>query len=356
MCRTKTVAASLLLVSVFCLLTSYVFAEGGSGGEVSATVDEIVVTEISLTTNHIIYDPIRDQIFASIPSSVGAFGNSIALVDPSTGWVSNYLFVGSEPNKLAISDNGEYLYVGLDGAGAIRRVDLAGFYADIQFYLGMGFCGVLMAEDMVVLKDNPHALAVSRRYGGCSPRHEGVAIYDDGVQRTTTTPGHTGSNVIEPSNSASVLYGLNNETTEFGFRTMSVGSWGVSVMSVTEDLIPSFSADICFADGLIYATTGRVIDPTTSLLIGTYAASGPVCPDSSTNTVYFAVGNQLRVFSQDKFVPLNTFTIPDMSGSPGDLIKIGHNRFAFRTDAGELFLVELVVILDEHYFFPSVFN
>lgn len=101
--------------------------------------------------------------------------------------------MGSEPNKLAISDDGKYLYTGLDGSAAVRRVNIPAKAAEIQFSLGSGLCGQFLAEDIVVLKNNPNSVAISKRNTGCSPRHEGVAIYDDGVQRPTMTPGHTGS-------------------------------------------------------------------------------------------------------------------------------------------------------------------
>jgi len=56
-------------------------------------------------------------------SSVGNNGNSLQAIDPTTGLVTSSTFVGSEPNKLAISDDGHSLYVSLDGPLAVRRFD-----------------------------------------------------------------------------------------------------------------------------------------------------------------------------------------------------------------------------------------
>jgi hypothetical protein len=55
-----------------------------------------------------------------------------------------------------------------------------------------------------------------------SPQHGGVVVYDDGVPRAVTTPAGDGANRIEFSASPFVLYGQNVETTEFGFRKMTV--------------------------------------------------------------------------------------------------------------------------------------
>ena len=44
--------------------------------------------------------------------------------DPVSGDVGVSFPVGSQPNKLAISDTGAYLYVGLDGLPGVVRVHL----------------------------------------------------------------------------------------------------------------------------------------------------------------------------------------------------------------------------------------
>ena len=345
------------------LTASLLFGSLGLAGQpartqptsVSTSKLGIVVSQISLSTNDIIYDPVSRKIYASTPGTAGVSGNSIVPIDVPTGTLGVPVFVGSEPNKLAISDDGKYLYVGLDGAAAVRRFNVISHTAELQFSLGSGFCGIFLAEDMVVLKGNSNAVAISLRNSGCSPRHEGVAIYDDGVRRPTSTPGHTGSNVIEPSNSDSTLYGYNNETTEFGFRVMSVISSGVVVTSVTPGIISGFGTDIRFDNGLVYATTGAVINPDTGTLAGTYAGSGLVYPDSSTGRVYFLSADyyggsvQLKIFDQVTFAPIGSFTISGVSGDLSSLINAGESLLAFRTSGGQVFFVELVELSHSVY-------
>ena len=43
-------------------------------------------------------------------------------IDPLSGTITASVFVGSEPGNIALSDDGRYLYVGLNGANAVRRV------------------------------------------------------------------------------------------------------------------------------------------------------------------------------------------------------------------------------------------
>ena len=118
---------------------------------------------------------------------------------------------------------------------------------------------LFFVEDIEVMPGYPNTVAVSRKKSGFSPRHEGVAIYDKGIQRPTTTPGHTGSNRIEFT-SSDALVGYNNETTEFGIRDIQVDMSGVTNANVSENVVSGFQTDFIFHDDHMYFTNGRVVD------------------------------------------------------------------------------------------------
>jgi hypothetical protein len=331
----------------------YRFAELGAGhyeigliesaewAQVSPAQPSPRVRQISLAANDIVFDAVSGLIYASVPSSAGTIGNSVTTIDPVAGTVGSSVFVGSEPGKLAASDNGEFLYVALNGAAAVRRVTLSSLTAGLQFSPGgNSFDGPFYAADLDVMPGNSHAVAISRANGRFSPSHEGVAIYDDGVARTVTTPDHTGSNVIEFSASGSVLYGYNTESTEFGFRRMSVTSSAVTITDVTRNLISGFGSDIEFDGGRIYATSGAVVDPEAKTLVGTFSASGVLEPDSQRGVTYFMAGSQLQAFDQQTFRLISSLSIPGFAGTAVAIIRWGNGGLAIRTDQGKVFLVE----------------
>jgi len=167
------------------------------------------VRQLPIVTKDVVFDQITGKFYASVPSRAGAMGNSIARINPVTGVVEGYVFIGSEPGKLALSDDGHTLYVSLDGAAAVRRYDITTQTAGAQFTLGEGvFNGPFFVKDLAVAPGNPDLIAVSRKNLTGSPDFEGVAVYDGGVQRPVTTPRHTGSDFIDFSASASTLYGF----------------------------------------------------------------------------------------------------------------------------------------------------
>ena len=186
----------------------------------------------------------------------------------------------------------------------------------------------MYGEDIEVLTDNPRAVAVSRRNVGFSPRHEGVAIYDDGVARASATQGHTGSNRITTSASATTLYGYNNETTEFGFRRITVSATGVQEEVVRTGLLSDFGVDIEYDGGRVYATNGAVVDPVALTRVGTFPTSGIVEPDATNGRVHFFSGTTLNTMHYTNFTLIGSLTINAASGS-GTLIRWGTNGLAF---------------------------
>jgi DNA-binding beta-propeller fold protein YncE len=244
----------------------------------------VAVRQITLATKDLVYDPLSQRIYASVPGSAGGIGNSITQIDPVPGTIGASVAIGSEPGKLAISDNSQYIYVALDTPGAVRRFDLTTQTAGLQFSLGSGPSGTFFVEDMGVMPGQPDSVAISRMYSGTA--HAGVAIYDNGVARPTTTATFPVNNVIEFSATASRIYGYNNRSSGFDFSKLTVDASGVSIASTVPSLITGFDAGMVFQNGKIYSTRGKVVDPEASVQVGTYpgiAQSSLVLPDSSVN-------------------------------------------------------------------------
>ncbi len=356
MSKTRLVIPLIMVLSIL----SRPVQPSGQAKEVAPSKPmRAIITQIDLLSRDLIYDPTRDKIYASVPSSAGSSGNSIVSIDVKTAALGVPIYAGNEPNKLALSDDGQYLYVGLDGDGAIRRVNLNTQTAEIQFTLGSSsLCGKFTAQDMLVLKDNPNAVVVTRRNTDCIPHHEGIVVYDDGIERPVKTPSFSGSNVIEPSNSASILYGYDNASTEFAFRVMVVSSSGISVTSKTSAMI--IATDIRFDNGLIYSNYGAVVEPDTPQLLGAFTAKGLVYPDSEAGRVYFLCPSssgltQFKIFNPATFTLTTSLSLPGTYEKPGSFIKVGPDLFAFHTTTGQTFLLKLAE-WEHSIYMPLVHN
>jgi hypothetical protein len=297
------------------------------------------VVKLQLAVNDLIFDQSTQKVYASISGSTGSFGNSIAPIDPMTGNMSQPVFIGSDPTKLAVSDNNQYLYAGLDGAAAVRRFDLQSQTAGMQFPLGFDdFNGAFYVKDMEVQPGNPAVVAIARRNNAVTPDFEGVAIYDNGVRRPNVTHSHTGSDAIEFAGNPSVLYGLSS-----ALEKLSVDSSGVSVLSSTSLIFEP--RDFRIDNGLIYANNGQVADPETASLLGAFPVTSLVAPVLFSDRAYLVSWSPLSpsvtiyAFERQTFLPVGFLTIANVSGKPGSFIRWGTDGLAFRTSGNQVFFL-----------------
>ncbi len=316
------------------------------------------IRQLPISTKDVVFDRNTGKFYASVPSRAGAMGNSIARINPITGAVEGFVFVGSEPGKLALSDDGHTLYVSLDGAGAVRRYDISTQTAGVQFTLGnTTTSGPYFVNDLAVAPGNPDLVAVSRK-NLVTTSYEGVAVYDNGVRRSLTTPRTTSeSNFIAFSSSASILYGFS--VANGGLQKMSVSVSGVSIVQNTPLNAPG--GDFKFNNGFLYMPFGQVYDPETATLAGTFSVTSiiegaiPVEPDSSVGRVYFLTGSAafspndtrtltLRAFDRNTFLPVGTLEIPNVVGQPTSLVRWGANGLAFGSNGGQFYLIQTTLV------------
>jgi hypothetical protein len=312
--------------------------------------------QVSITAKDIILDPASQLLYASVPGSVGAGGNSITPIDPSSGAVGQSVFVGSEPGKMAISDDSHYIYVGLDGANAVNRYDVQAKTVGAQFPLGADqFGGPFRLKDIAVAPGNPNTVAIARTSNFTS---SGIGIYDNGVARSIGTGTFNTSDLVEYSGSPNVIYGLNNSDTEGGFRRLGAGPCGALVLSNKWNLLGGFNNDFKFDNGRVYGSSGWVADPEAGTPVGRYRfADGPfgngdriaVAVDSGARRVYFLSGQftidnipltiRLTAFDQRTFIKVGSLDIPNVIGGPTALVRWGANGLAFRTDKDRVYLL-----------------
>ena len=291
---------------------------------------------IALVARDLAYDSTRQLLYASVASTDRSYGNRVVAIDPVGGTVRSSVFVGSEPNRLAISDNGQFLYVGIDGARSIRRVVLKDLTAELQFPAKAAvWTASFVADDMEVPPGQPHTVVIAIGNPNSGPRLTGIVVFDDGVPRPEVAPppGNPGGHVITYSDVPTTLYGYNNENTEFGFRQMEVESNGIRETEVRQNLLYGFDTDIEFDRGRVYATSGAVVDPQTGRLAGTFAATGFVAPDMIRNRVFFLSpgAKTIRVFDGTTFTPSGTIEATGVVGATGSLTRLADSGLAFRT-------------------------
>jgi Bacterial Ig-like domain (group 2) len=348
------------LVTANTMGTTRISVSGGSN-QVPITVSNVRIIQVA--TNDLVYDKFSGKLYASMPGSQG----SIIAIDPATGLPGQPVVVGSDPNKLAISDNGQYLYVSLDDASSIRRMSLPTLTTDLNFSLGTHppstpqeyICG----KDIQVVPGNAREVVVARarHIGSGSCRFNDAyeaAVFQDGVELPNKTSGQGPAfvHLLEFSDSASLLYGLST----FSPGTLSRISVTASGLTFVDfSLLPNWPGrDFKHLNGLIYMASGDAINASTYSVVGSFTANGQSAgatslrPDSSTQRLFIVTGGStdsvatVRAFDLNGLTALGSLDVSNL-GTPAvpqftrytSLVRWGSNGLAFRTSSNEVVII-----------------
>jgi hypothetical protein len=304
----------------------------------------INVTVLDLPANDLVWDPFAQVIYASLPSSEGPTGNSIAVINPSTGAVTGTFFAGSEPTKLALDSTSKYLYVGLNGNGSILRLNLPSFTPDIDIPLGNPQNSApYIAAAIAVSPTNSHTIATAITQNECCPQ--------DTLEFFTDSTKLANSITAEQINQIAFA----NGTTLFGYIPNTLSQ--VAVTATGGTLTHTWSGLVTgntfqYSGGLIFSSNGQEFNPATGLLLGTYdvgntcCSSNPQLLSNATLNRVFALGQTpffnsfgITSYSLSQFTPVAVANLSELNfgfnpGSTSKFMQWGTNGLAFILTAG----------------------
>jgi hypothetical protein len=330
----------------------FTFLVGTSGGSNFALIS------ITQAAKDLVYDPVNQVLYLSVTGTAATHPNTICILNPTTATVSSAQPAGSNPNVLAISDDSQFLYAGIDGSASVQRFTLPSLATDINYPLPTDSFGggPFFALDLQVAPGAPHTTAVTLAVSGSSPAAQGgITIFDDSTARLTIAKGFGpggGGGVLYDSlqwgSSAATLLAANNEDTGFDFYTLSVNSSGVTLNQDFPNAFNSFTNRIHFDAGtqLVYADDGHAVNASTGAPAGNFnfITSGRMVPDSTVNKAFFLTGlgsSSVTISAYDLklFSIIDTITVSPVVGTPQRLIRWGQNGLAFNTDGGQIVLI-----------------
>ena len=209
----------------------------------------------------IIGDPVRNLLYVATGQYALNDANSVLAFDPLTRTVTKRLVVGEAPSEFAVSDDGQFLYVGLNGESAVRQVGLASFTLGLKWSLP----ATHVVGDMVVMPGSPRTVAIAPR--NAHPVDTRFVIYQDGVPLPQSAPTLLGADYLVTLGAPDTLYGHS-----FDFATFAVDQSGIRRLKQTA---PLMNADRYLAgvDGRIYGTAGSVVDAARHKQVGSFAAT-----------------------------------------------------------------------------------
>jgi hypothetical protein len=310
-----------------------------------------------ILANDIVWDATSKLIYAAVPGIDPVYGNSIVGIDPTTGQIVSSQAVMSDPQTLAVSADGQYLYVGLTGSGSFERLLLPALTPDVTRALGWVPLtgGALIALDLEVAPGFPHTIAVaSGTVDPITPAVGGnITIYDDTLSRgNVSNLFGQAYNSIQWGADASSLYANDSEDTGYSFYDFSIDAGGVEQgVAYPNAFSPVFFSHIQYepVTNRVYGSEGTVLDPATGARVGSFGDSGQVVADGALGNAW-RTPDQLNIsgvvgdlaiqsFDLKTFASVQSLTIPSVQGSVQRLIRWGTNGLAFNTDLGQVYIL-----------------
>ncbi|MCU1331151.1 MAG: hypothetical protein JWM08_143 [Candidatus Angelobacter sp.] len=323
------------------------FFVGTSAGTTPAGAS-FAIEALAQPANDLLFDPINQVFFVSVPGTSTAHGNTVTALDLS-GKVISSQFVGSEPQVLALSGDSSFIYVGNKASANVQRVALPAMTTDVSYSLGSdSFFGPLFPLDIEVAPGAPHTAAVTSSGGG-----RALSIFDDGTERPTQAPAFNFFDTVQWGADASTLLAANNSNTAFDFYTLAVSAAGVTLSHDFPFVLTNSAKRIHFepSKNLVYADNGQIIDPATGAGTGrfitpTFSDTPLMVVDAAANRAYFLTQSffntptvTLQSFNLTTLALVDSMTISNVNGSIGRLVRWGQNGLAFNTSGGQVFLV-----------------
>jgi hypothetical protein len=308
---------------------------------------------LSTPANDIAWDAPRGVMYASVPSSAAANPGTIAVIDPATGMVMRHVPTTTNPGPLAISDDGQYLYVG--EVNSFERFRLPDLELDLTVPLADG-----TPSAVEVAPGAPGTVAVA-----CPGI---IHVFDNATVRPNAALGHR----VIWGEDASQIFILHSESSAFTLQTYLVSASGLTRTDNVDNKLTTmnplaFRLDFEYSEGLIFGGTGVIYNPATRRLVGTLpiplsaelplsiferqTTLGAMVIEADRDRAYYATFTDnpistsgtgqilLLGFDTTTFTPVFRAAPVGISGAVTRLLRINPTTFAMRNGAGQISVV-----------------
>jgi hypothetical protein len=280
-------------------------------------------------------DRTRGTVLLTSSSSLAPWGSSVVTMNATNGEISQPALVGPRPSKLAVSDDGKYLYVGFQGTPEVRRFLLPGMTFDLSLFLGAdGWSGPRFAGQMEVRPGHSTDIAVTR-FSGSNDR---LGFFRNGVEVPANNSNPETVRFAGPDR----ILAHEDGWGIFRFDISEAGLTGVTIFRDVEE----FSATpFVYDTGKLYFSDGLTFDAETGAQLGAFSsfspnATPPIVDPVSERALFLqrTTTNHLVVaFDTKNFAPIATNSVPFGAlavSSPNTFTRWSGDGLAFSGTAG----------------------
>lgn len=229
-----------------------------------------------------VWDPVSGRFLVSVGQGDPNWSSSIVFVNPDTGQVDDSIPVSDSPGRLAVSGDGQYLYVAINAKGVVRRFHLPSHAPDLDIPVVVPSGSTAIA--IAIVPGQPQSVLVAN---GAT-----LAIYDGAVCRKETAPFSSPAPSLYAQLGKDRVYAYSRGT----ISVLEISSAGVHIASSTP-AFPSTEARVSWSGSLATDDWGFVFDLDALALRG-HVSVGPgwyqcisVADPSGTSVLALATGS-----------------------------------------------------------------
>ena len=243
---------------------------GGTSESQPFDVEAPAVRTLSLAATDVAYVSGSGRLWATIAAQDAAYPNSLVELDPVSGTVIASFPIGPDPTRMEQTDNGQYLYVVVSNATAVRQFDLDARRVNFTIVPPTDpQCVPALVQDLATVAGSPNRVVLANRFWYCSFGE--IRLFDHGVSQPSVVPVSSDPQLVKLERSG--VPGVVYEAWQNAFIRLQIKSDGIAQLDQTSGLITP-GARLKAANGLVYTVAGEILDPQALTLAGTYPGMG----------------------------------------------------------------------------------
>lgn len=290
-----------------------------------ASSQTLLVT--AMAVDEVAWSAPTGRLYAVLPAGVGGAESSVVELHADTGAIVTRVPIPADANggatRLAVSDDGSTLYVGVDGGRRVRRYALPALTAGAEFALGVDERGAPQtARDLAVVPGASSTVVVAQTAAGTPAE---LVVYVDGAPRPDR--GYGLSPVFLSATSLLDLQQL------LRYRLTATG--------LTRDTPAAerLAAPIATIDGgVAYHVTGDVYDVLARRVRGRCRAQGAVVPAPDLDRLLYFGPGTVTSCAPSSFTVTGRLAVS--SGSYRKAVRTGRGRAVLVEGTGRLVIAQ----------------
>lgn len=310
--------------------------------------------KLNLTASALVYSKLNDTIYAAVADDGPSNPNTLIPINPHTGKAGTPISIGNNPNQLAVSDDGRYIWAvverGIDNGvstnTAIQRYDVSTGQLDVKILSSSG--GSQFIERINTIPGRPDSIIVATQ-----PRVGNQLGPTFMATNTVVLPNKIGDSAAAPQS-----IGVDEAGAfAYGYNRLGDARWAMQIsdtgLTAVNQTLPPFASpvgaeDIQIGNGNLYDSKGFAYHLSTANQFATFPVANPsghkntFLVDSENNRLFalmqFAATTGVFAYDLDTLSPLDNVSVTSITGSVGNLTRFGGDGLAF-TSSNQVVLV-----------------